>query len=129
MSYNKKYLPQDKEDLEFINYLEKTNIEDIITDVPILLEWLQDGNWPQGKLIAKYLSPKVNLIKNEIIGILKGKDEMWKYWILNGLLLKTEKKLDRSIIEELEELYTNPSEDESEAEVDSIAYLILKKNV
>lgn len=129
MSYNKKYLPQDKEDLEFINYLEKTNIEDIITDVPILLEWLQDGNWPQGKLIAKYLSPKVNLIKNEIIGILKGKDEMWKYWILNGLLLKTEKKLDRSIIEELEKLYTNPSEDESEAEVDSIAYLILKKNV
>ena len=128
MNNSKRYLPKDKEDVEFVNYLKMMNIEDIISDIPILLEWLQDGNWLQAQLITQYLLPNVNIIKSDIIDILRGGDEMWKYWVLNGLLSDTNKKLDNEILIEIERLYLNPSEDEKEVEVNLIAYSILKNN-
>lgn len=53
--HQKKYLPQSKDDKDFICYLNKLNAEEIQDDIPILLEWLQDGNWPAAKSIIYFL--------------------------------------------------------------------------
>jgi len=124
---SKHYIPKDKEDLDFVSGLQSMKIEDIKDDIPRLLEWIQDGNWPQAPYIYKYFIPHVNDIEEEIIHILRSNDEMWKYWLINGLLYRSEFTPSVSIMSELKKLSINPSEDEKEAEVDISALDVIAK--
>lgn len=121
------YIPTNKEDLEFTHELKSMNIYDIKKDVPELLEWIQDGNWPQAPFIYEYFINYVNEIEDEILKILRSNDEMWKYWVINGLLYRSKFKPSNSILLELKQLYLHPSDDEKEAEVDISALDVIKK--
>jgi hypothetical protein len=121
------YIPKDKEDLDFVNELQSMKIEEIKDDIPRLLEWIQDGNWPQAPYIYNYLIPYVNNIEEEIINILRSDDEMWKYWLITGLLYHSKFTPSVSIMAELKKLSTNPSDDEKEAEVDISALDVISK--
>lgn len=122
------YLPLNKSDLDFANELYK--IDDIYTikdDIPALLEWLQDYNWPPADLICEYLL-KFPLItyKKEISEILNSNDNVWKYWILLRLIKPSITKNDHWLIPRIREIIMNPSVDEKEEEVDKIAQEILE---
>lgn len=84
-------------------------------------------NWPQAPLIADYFSPHINEIQEELISILKSNDEIWKYWILHGLILHSEITPSQKILLEVKRVYLNASKQEKEEEVDVIAMEILEK--
>ncbi len=124
---NKNLIPKGKEDTNFINVLKMKSISEIRDLIPQLLEWMQDMNWPQAPLIADYFSPYINEIQEELISILKSNDEIWKYWILHGLILHSEITPSQKILLEVKRVYLNASKQEKEEEVDVIAKEILEK--
>lgn len=124
---NKNVTPRNKEDIDFIQNLRLKKIDDIRDSIPELLEWIQDGNWPQAKLIIDYFLPYVNEIENEIIFILNGNDPIWKYYLLSGLLRNSKVKLNNNILKVVRILYSNANESEKEEEVDLMAEEVLNK--
>lgn len=122
-----KLIPKDKEDVSFIDHLKLMQIEDIRHIVPNLLEWIQDGNWIQAKLIINYFSPHINEIENEIITILKGDDSTWKYWTLSGLIYHSNVEPSNNLFSVINDLYINPTVSDKEEEVDIVANEILEK--
>lgn len=127
MMNKKKYLPSNKEDLEFVEELYKIkNIDEIKEDIPILIEWLQDFNWEQADLICNYLLQfPLEIYKEDIYKILDSDDHIWKYWILLRLVKPIIKKSDNWIIPKIEKLALNPTFGEKESEVDQIAKEII----
>lgn len=123
----KNLVPNNKEDSNFIHDLKLKSISEIRDIIPQLLEWMQDMNWPQAPLIADYFSPYINEIQEELISILKSNDEIWKYWILHGLILHSEITPGQKILLEVKRVYLNASKQEKEEEVDVIAKEILEK--
>lgn len=124
---NKRYLPLNKSDLNFVGELYKIdNIDTIKEDIPILMEWLQDYNWPPADLICEYLL-KFPLIKykKEILEILNGNDNVWKYWILLRLIKPVITKNDDWLIPKIRKIVLDPSLGEKENEVDEIAQEII----
>lgn len=124
----KLYIPRNKEDLDFIKYLQKKNIKDIISDIPILLEWLQDFNWSQANLICEYLKKyPLDYYSNDILNILNGNDDVWKYWILKKLVMFKITLNSKVLIEKLKDIYLNPTYGETEEEVNILSQEILCK--
>lgn len=124
---NKIYLPINKSDLDFADELFKIdNIDTIAEDIPILLEWLQDYNWPPADLICEYLL-KFPLIKykKKIIEILNSNDDIWKYWVLLRLVKPVITNKDNWLIPKIDKIAVNPSYGEKENEVDEIAQEII----
>jgi hypothetical protein len=78
----KDYIPKNKFDIEAAERLKLLEFEAISADIPELLEWLQDMNWPVAHEVAQYLTPHVNEMKDELLSILNSDDGMWKYWIV-----------------------------------------------
>lgn len=119
--------PKNKEDIDFINNLKQKKISEIKDMIPELLEWTQDGNWPQARLIIDYFLPHINEIDTEIVKILNGNDSIWKYWILLGLIYNSETRPSDKILTIVYDLYHNPSIGDKEEEIDSIAQEIIEK--
>ncbi|AEW86779.1 DUF5071 domain-containing protein [Flavobacterium columnare] len=120
-------IPKNKEDVEFIKELELQSIEKVKEVIEELLEWMQDGNWPQASLIANYLKPHLNYFEKEIINVLNTNDDMWKYWIMKSLVLNSNEMPSKKILDKISQICYNPTQDEKESEVDIVAYEILNK--
>lgn len=78
-------IPNSKHDLEAIEALYETNIELINEQLPELLVWLQDINWPVAGPLAAFLSANFAVlpaIESHILEVLKGNDAVWKYWLI-----------------------------------------------
>lgn len=123
----KKHIPQNKSDIDFYTHLEKMNIIEIKEDVNVLLEWLQDMNWPVAIHISNYFSQYINIIDDEIIEILRSKDEEWKYSILFSIILHSKIEPNDKIYKEVYRIFKHPTKEESEADLDELADDILKK--
>jgi len=117
----KDLIPKDKFDIETAEMLRNYSFKNIHPIVPDLLEWLQDGNWPVSKTVADFLIPFTDDISQEILHILKGTDEVWKYWILLifGKTIKNE-----IVINEIKRIAINPTDDEINDGVNDIAIKI-----
>lgn len=124
---NKKYLPLNKSDLDFADELYKIDdIDTIKEDIPILMEWLQDYNWPPADLICDYLLRfPLKTYKKEILKILNSNDNVWKYWILLRMIKPVITKEDNWLIPKIENIILSPSAGEKEDEVDEIAQEII----
>lgn len=117
----KSLIPKDKFDLETVEKLKQHSFEDIEPIIPDLLEWLQDMNWPVSQPIAAFLLPFSEEIAPEIVKILKGKDEMWKYWILVTFGKNIKNKW---VVQEITRIAENPTQDEIDHELNVIAHEI-----
>lgn len=117
----KSLVPKDKFDLETVEKLKQHSFEDIEPIIPDLLEWLQDMNWPVSQPIAAFLLPFSEEIAPEIVKILKGKDEMWKYWILVTFGKNIKNKW---VVQEITRIADNPTQDEIDHELNVIAHEI-----
>lgn len=86
------------------------------------MEWLQDWNWPVSKTIADFLIPFSENISFQLVQILQGKDEMWKYWVLAvfGNIVK-----DELFLNEIKRIAQNPTYEEVNAEVSELAKEII----
>jgi len=113
-----KLIPKDKFDIKTAENLINYSFEEIQPIVPNLLEWLQDGNWPVSKTVADFLIPFTENITYEILHIIKGNDEVWKYWIL---LIFGKKIKDEILINEIKRIALNPTEEEIAEGVNEVA--------
>lgn len=75
----KEFIPSIKSDTDAVLKLKNYSVEEIKDDVPFLMEWLQDMNWPVAIDIRNYFSNHINKIDDEIIAVLQTTDEVWKY--------------------------------------------------
>jgi hypothetical protein len=118
-----KLIPKHKSDFQTVELLKNYNFEEIEPIIPDLLEWLQDMNWPISNPIANFLIQFTEKISPEIVKILKGNDEMWKYWILLTFGKNIKNKL---VLNEIERIVKNPTLDEIENDIFEIANEIVK---
>jgi hypothetical protein len=114
----KTLIPKDKFDIETAEKLKNYSFEEVKTIVPNLLEWLQDGNWPVSKTVADFLTPFTENIAQEILHILKGNDEVWKYWIL---LIFGKNITNETVKDEIRRISLNPTEKEISEGVNEVA--------
>ncbi|OXA70528.1 hypothetical protein B0A67_14960 [Flavobacterium aquidurense] len=118
----KTLIPKDKFDYETVDRLKSCSYDQIESIIQELLEWLQDMNWPISQPIAEYLLPFSEKIAPEILKILQGKDEVWKYWMLVTFGKITKDKL---VLEEINRIAKNPTQEETDNEVSEIANEII----
>ncbi|TWV97401.1 DUF5071 domain-containing protein [Chitinophaga pinensis] len=120
------YIPQTKGDDAAVALLQTMTVEQIRDDVPVLLEWLQDLNWPVAPAVNDYFVPYVNEIKDEIQAIFQTGDEGWKYNVL-CLLGDAPYKLDEVLILSMQRMLSAPTPGEKEEEIDLLAADILQR--
>ncbi|HRE76946.1 MAG TPA: DUF5071 domain-containing protein [Flavobacterium sp.] len=120
-------IPKDKLDIETAEKLKDYSYEEIKPIVPDLLDWIQDMNWPVAKTVADYLITISEFIIPEIIEILNGKDEMWKYWTIGVFGIYSKKPLHPEVLEIIYRIANYPSFEEKESEVDEQAIRALNK--
>jgi hypothetical protein len=72
-------------------------------------------------LLAEYLIPHVNEIVQELLFVLNTDDGMWKYFVICGLIARSNEKLDPILIEVLMRIAEHPSKIDAEDAVDEVA--------
>lgn len=122
----KNIIPKHKSDIKAVENLDCYIIAEISEEIPLLLEWLKDCNWPVAHPIYTYFRRHINEIDEHIISIFRSDDGMWKYWIV-GLIADAEQRPNHRIINILMNLVANPTIDEIESEVNSAAKEFLDK--
>lgn len=118
-------IPKNVCDESGIEKLKQLSFNQIQPIVPDLLEWLQDCNWPVARSVLEILRPLVDQITPEILEVLNGNDGVWKYWILQNLILKTTNPI---LLKEINRIASFPTSEEKEQELDLIAVDILREN-
>jgi hypothetical protein len=56
-----------------------------IREVPMLLEWLKDMNWPGAEIIARHLPSYGEGIGPSLVKVLESGDTIWIRWVLAAL--------------------------------------------
>lgn len=70
-------------------------------DLPKLLGWLRDMNWPGAHIIAEFLAQNQSLIAPAVGEILRGDDDVWKYWVLTALVPQFHRESVASLSDDL----------------------------
>ncbi len=115
-------VPKHKGDNETADKLKSYSYDQIKPIIPDLLTWMQDMNWPVARPVSDYLETITDDIGSELVKILQGDDEVWKYWIIGrfGSLTK-----DESVLNEIRRIAFHPTKAEIVDEVDERAREIL----
>ena len=120
-------VPANKSDLVACNNLANATDEEVKEKINELLEWVQDMNWPVAPLVCKRLKVIGKPLIEPVTNILRGSDEIWKYWIISGLLSETSNETLCLLKSELENIVKNPTESEKTEEVNIVATEVLVK--
>jgi hypothetical protein len=125
----KTLLPKDKCDDEAVDHLNTLSSTEIQLLIPNLLTWLQDINWPIAMPIAKILLKQETqkLVVEPVREILRGNDEVWKYWVLGHLVMGMDREQQEMLRAEIERIAMYPTKEEKEAEADDNARDVLEK--
>jgi hypothetical protein len=86
-----------------------------------LLQWLQDCNWPVSHSIVPFLAsvgePVIPLIRE----VLRGSDDIWKYWCIDRVIMGFARELAEQFRPELQRLAIHPTSQERNEELDERA--------
>ena len=85
-------VPKHKDDFTAVERLKSASASSVVAVAKSLLEWIQDGNWPIAKEVAEILSAYTNSIKVELLEILKGRDDIWKYGCISGIIYSSKEE-------------------------------------
>lgn len=119
----KELIPKDKFDKKRATELNNYSIEELRPIINDLLYCLADINWPISQPVSEYLLQHNNDITSEILEILKGNDEVWKYWLIQVFgAVTTDERLKNEIIR----LSKFPTKSEQNEEVDLISKDIIE---
>ena len=80
-------------------------------EIPFLLEWLQDYNWPGAKEIAAYLIQYADKLIDPIRNILKSEDYIWIYWVLSLIVANLPSSFCSNLSDDLKALAYNYDEE------------------
>lgn len=109
-------IPKHKSDLETANKLAQYSYKEIAEIVPELLEWIQDCNWPVAGPVGDYLISISEDLTKDIIKILKGDDQVWKYWCVR-LFGFGNSQIEPDLLNEFRRIADNPTKGEVTEEV------------
>ena len=110
-------IPKSKADIETAQLLFSRSYAEVRSIIPDLLEWIQDMNWPVAKPVSEYLVSISENITAEILQILKGDDNVWKYWCIHVFGIWSPKKIDPLIEKELRRMVEKPAKGEIDEKV------------
>lgn len=94
------------------NAIKSGEIETRVADIPHLLEWLRDMNWPGAKEIAEHLKSYKDDMVSPVRGALDSNDDIWKYWILHEFSNAFNAQFWSLLSEQLERVACNSDESE-----------------
>ncbi|WBU88114.1 DUF5071 domain-containing protein [Cellulophaga omnivescoria] len=120
-------LPKHKGDTAAVANLNNYSYKQVKPIVPELLTWLQDLNWPVAGPIALYLQSITEHITDDIIVILKGKDEVWKYWLVLVFGTNATAPITPKLMAEFKRIATQPTKAEIAEETQELALEVIKK--
>jgi hypothetical protein len=103
--------------------------EEIKPIVPDLLMWLQDLHWPVSEPVSKYLQSISEHLTDNILDILKGHDEEWKYAVITVFGLRTNKPLAPRLLEEIKRIASDPTPGEQTENVHEIAAQVASRYI
>jgi hypothetical protein len=114
-------IPKDKFDIDTASQLRNYSYAEIKPIVPELLEWIQDMNWPVARTIADYLESISENLADEILKVLKGNDDIWKWGCLRIYLRTIDKINDEGFLNEIKRIASHPTKGEIEEDVNELA--------
>ncbi len=122
----KSLIPKHKSDIETAEKLFTYSYEEIKIIVSHLMAWIKDINWPVSRPVADYPDTISEYLTEEILAILKGNDDTWKYWVIHVFGFWSEKPIDEQLIPEIKRIAFSPSSNERLEEVDEVARELLE---
>lgn len=119
-------IPKDKGDIVTAEQLKNYSFEEIKPIIPDLLGCLQDMNWPVARPISEYLVGVADKITPHILDVLRGDDEIWKYWMV-VVFGNASKRPDKLLMNEFNRMANHPTQDEIKEEINEVALDVLKR--
>ena len=113
-----KFIPIDKFDLDNAQLLINLGFPENESVLLKLFEWIQDANWPIAYLIIPYLASLGYKCRKQIEFIMKTKDGMWKYWVIQEVIAKMEIAEAEKYVPVLLKLQSRLTKDDKDNEVD-----------
>jgi hypothetical protein len=104
-------LPNDREDMGFLDNQPNLSKEEIIENASELLEWCQDPHWGTYLVIIPLLQPLVNEIKEEIFEVLRGNDIEWADSLIAGFFIDNKTRIDDDMYDFLEAILPEEEQD------------------
>ena len=123
----KNLIPRDKGDVETAQKLFSYEYPDVRPIIPDLLGWIQDMNWPVARPVSDYLASISEHITEEILAILQGDDDIWKYWCIHVFGLWSKKEIHPLLLKEIKRIAESPTEGEIREEVQEVAMELLQQ--
>jgi hypothetical protein len=114
-------VPRSKFDIETAERAVAAGWPTVEPDLPQLLEWLHDYNWPVSRVLAPFLASIGEPLVPYVRPILEGPDAIWKHWIITAVLADAPVAIVEGLRPELERLVENPSQRDLEEEVPEVA--------
>lgn len=117
-------LPSDKFDTAraaVVSEMESSTVEPIL---PVLLEWLQDMNWPVAQVLSPFLSSIGRPLAPHIRRILATNDDIWKHNVIACVVAKSS-ELAEDLRMELSRIATFPTPGEVAENVSQLSKTVL----
>lgn len=118
-------VPAHKSDFEACRNLAVAPAREVQAHLPALLEWLQDANWPVAPLVVECLKGQGLSLVEPVRAVLRGEDEVWKYWVVSRLLSEVDAAVFEALVPELVRLADAPSAGEAREEVHLVTREVL----
>ena len=110
-------LPQHKHDTAIAAVFGSLSMDELAPHLPELLGWMQDFNWPVAKVLQPILACSDRRIAPHIIDVLRGDDEVWKYWLLAELVIDLDASVRELLMDEIVRIINAPTDGERAEEV------------
>ncbi|WP_340398874.1 DUF5071 domain-containing protein [Paenibacillus sp. FSL H8-0079] len=123
----REYFPRDKSDFEAVRKLSEFSDVELKVIIPMLMEWLQDGNWPISKPIEDLLLRLGEDLIPHIKDVLQTHDSTWEYFVLVGLIDRLPVSHLNMLQTDLVRILESPTHDEILEELDEVILELLEK--
>ena len=114
-------LPKDKCDVAGARAIVGLGYPAVAPVLPELLEWLQDCKWPVSRPISEFLVTIPEAVAPLVWDVLRGDDDIWKYWCIVCLIGRMPAGVAGQFREELTRLAERPTVAERLEELDEVA--------
>lgn len=114
-------LPADKRDVERARAVVALGYPAVAPLLPDLLRWLQDCNWPVSRPIGDFLATLPEQMAPLIRDVLRGDDDIWKYWCIVRLISAMPPDIAEQFRAELTRLGNEPTPAERSEELNEVA--------
>jgi len=120
-------VPTDKSDVDRAEAAVAAGFPAVEPVLGVLVEWLQDANWPVARVLIPFLQSVGEPLIPHIWSVLRSDDLLWKYWVISLLIPALPRDAAALFRGELERLTYHPEPNERREELDQQASLALQK--